>query len=89
MKKVRKYTIGIINILLVLLIIKAYFFDPVSDTNGVFSLFIFLILLCFNLYAVFLYTMFGEINSNKYYIEFLFYILLLLPFGILYYLSML
>jgi hypothetical protein len=85
MKRFRKYPIIIINILLILLMVKVYFFDPISDTNGAFSLFTLFALVCFNVYAIFLHIIFA--NSSNRYIEALFYILLLLPFFCLYYVS--
>jgi|GEM_PF-3696495 len=74
--KHRKYPIIVINILLITLVVKAYFFDPVSDTNGVFSLFVLLFLVFYNIYFVILHRM---LQQKNHYVEILFYLFLLLP----------
>ena len=81
--KYRKYPIIVINVLLLTFIIKTYFFDPASDTNGLFSLFLLSIMIFYNIYFIILnYMMF---QRNKHYEEILFYLFLLTPIAILFY----
>ena len=80
--KYRKYPITVINVLLLTFIIKTYFFDPASDTNGLFSLFLLSIMIFYNIYFVILNMMF---QRKKHYEEILFYLFLLTPIAILLY----
>jgi hypothetical protein len=78
--KYRKYSIMGINVLLIMLIIKAWFFDPISDTNAIFSLMMFIGIILINAYIILIYQLTSKGERHQIYIEILFYILLLLPF---------
>lgn len=91
-RQFRKYPIIAINLLFLSLIIKAWFFDPVSDTNAAFSLIVFVIMIFYNAYirllymiSDLLYRIFSGNEKIQYYVEGLFYILLFLPLILLCY----
>ena len=79
-----KYAILLVNILLLLLIVKVLFFDPISDTNSLFSLFVFIFMVFYNTYVVILYQMLKQ-NKNNYLNDILFYIFFMLPIVLLFY----
>lgn len=86
MTKYRFLSILLINILAVLLIIKALFFDRPSDTNGLFAIIVVIFTFIFDFYAVIVNYMFDNTEKKKIYIEVLFYTCLLFPvLGVVYF----
>jgi len=59
-----KIVVIVIDLFLVSFIIKACFFDPTGDTNAIFSLVIFFLLLLFNSFALALHELFKLIKKK-------------------------
>jgi len=83
--KYRKIPIIVINLFFVFLIIKALFFDDISDTNSIFAVIMFILLVFFNAYAILLHTLLRDKNNILY--EILFYAFIITPIILLYYIS--
>ncbi|WP_108822579.1 hypothetical protein [Dysgonomonas sp. Marseille-P4361] len=79
MAKHRVLVVLLINILAILLIVKALFFDPKSDTNGLFAIFVVVFTLLFDFYAVIINYMFDNTEKKKVYLEIAFFASLLFP----------
>lgn len=79
MAKHRALVVLLINILAILLIVKALFFDLLSDTNGLFAIFVVVFTLLFDFYAVIINYMFDNTEKKKVYLEIAFFTLLLFP----------
>lgn len=86
MTKYRVLTILLINILAILLVVKALFFDSKSGTNALFALIVIIFIFVFDFYAVIINYMFDNAEKKKTYQEVLFYTSLLLPIlGVVYF----
>lgn len=86
MTKYRILVVLLINILAVLLIVKALFFDPQSATNGLFAIIVVIFTFIFDFYAVIVNYMFDNTEKKKTYLEVLFYTCLLFPvLGVVYF----
>lgn len=86
MTKYRVLAVLLVNILAVLLIVKALFFDPQSGTNGLFAIFTVVFTFMFDFYAVIINYMFDNTEKEKIYLEVLFFVCLLSPVFALVYL---
>lgn len=79
--KYRLIPIISINLFFVFLIIKTLFFDSISDTNGIFAVLMFIILMFFNVYAVLLYIL---TDKNNILYEILYYVFIVISIILLY-----
>ena len=82
----RKYLLIAINAIIILWLIKITYFPKIgTDFFGIFFIFVIIFLIIYNLYALFLYKFYPINKQHNILIEFLFIILLLIPFFLVWY----
>ena len=83
----KKYSIILINAIVILWLLKVIYFDESSDVIGIFTIGTIIFLIIYNLYAWLILYLSNKIKMNKYLNYVAFYTLLIIPFLILYYMT--